>query len=594
MDNELKKIEKYIKENDPLKMAFYYDNGDLVFVTKTEEELLELSKEHFKYWDNIDDGDNSKLEKDYSALFKKLGLDFEIEPIETFYDIVFQEIYSGNDDVYSMTAEQQQELYEKIKNYEKQIKKDPSDKKLILEAIKTCAYVLYFISDDLKNDKEFVKEIVKTSPMGLIFLDPKFQNDKEIALEAVKVDGNALGILNEVLKNDKDVVITALKNSETAFQFVSNELKKDKKFIEEIEKEGLDITKMEKQLQVGMDFFNMMFNNLTLEEKINLAEDGDMEMASVLAEAYIHGNDEVEPDLKKAFYWYEKLAENGNSISQYNLGLFYLKGNVVKRDFEKAYYWMKKASENGDQDALKNLEKYEKLAKNVEKLEHEDAEIQSLLAGMLMELGVTFGDGDYEECLDLAKKSAEQGNCDAMWTLGLAYEHGRGVKVDLKKAFEYYEKGANLNHAPSQNNLALFYFKGNIVKQDFEKAFELIKKSAENGYGVAFYNLARCYEFGNGTEIDFLKAIEWYKKSFELNKNDFEIARTIAKCYMNLFDEDNSKINDIVYWFDVSAKLSGDLSEFELFSKMKDNLEKGLPNKKTTFNECFSYTLEHL
>ena len=594
MDKELKEIEKYIKENEPLNTAFYFDNGDLVFAIETEDGLLDLSKEHFKYWDNTDNVDRSKIENDYRTLFQKNGLDYEIEPIETFYDIVFHEIYSGNDDVYSMTFEQKEELYEKIKNYEKQIKQNPDNKNLILEAIKFGIYVLYFISYDLKKDKEFAKEIVRISPLGLIFLDSDIQKDKSVVLEAVKTDCNVLGSVNDDLKNDIDVVITALKNSETAIQFVSDELKKDKKFIEEARKQGLNIDKMEDQLRVGMDFFNMMRNNsLTLEEKINLAEDGDMEMASLLAEAYTHGNDEVKPDLKKAFYWYEKLAENGNSISQYNLGIFYLKGNAVERDIEKAYYWMKKSAENGDQDALRSLEKYEKLAKNVQKLEQGDAEIQALFAGMLMELGIAFGEGDYDECIDLATKSAEQGNADAIWTLGLAYEHGRGVKKYLKKAMEYYEKGSQLNHAPSQNNLALYYFNGNIVKKDIEKAFELMKKSAENGYGIAFYNLARCYEFGDGTEIDFSKAIDWYKKSFELNKNDVELARSIAKCYMNLFDEDNSIINDIVYWFNVSAKLGGDPSEAKLFSKMKDNLEKGLPNKNPTFNECFSYTLEH-
>ena len=55
---------------------------------------------------------------------------------------------------------------------------------------------------------------------------------------------------------------------------------------------------------------------------------------------------------------------------------------------------------------------------------------------------------------ELAQKSAAQNNGDGLWTLALAYEHGRGTEVDVEKAIECYRKGAELGHAPSQHSLA--------------------------------------------------------------------------------------------------------------------------------------------
>ena len=38
---------------------------------------------------------------------------------------------------------------------------------------------------------------------------------------------------------------------------------------------------------------------------------------------YLYGNGKrMERDLGKAFYWYQKSAENENKVAQYNLGFF--------------------------------------------------------------------------------------------------------------------------------------------------------------------------------------------------------------------------------------------------------------------------------
>ncbi|GBC47663.2 kinase-like domain-containing protein [Rhizophagus irregularis DAOM 181602=DAOM 197198] len=55
----------------------------------------------------------------------------------------------------------------------------------------------------------------------------------------------------------------------------------------------------------------------------------------------------IEKDLKKAFYWYEKAANNGNIIAKHNLGDCYLNGNGVKKDHNKAFELFKQSANGG-------------------------------------------------------------------------------------------------------------------------------------------------------------------------------------------------------------------------------------------------------
>ncbi len=47
---------------------------------------------------------------------------------------------------------------------------------------------------------------------------------------------------------------------------------------------------------------------------------------------------------------------------------------------------------------------------------------------------------DYEKAREYWEQAAEKGNADALYNLGILYEHGLGVEQDYDKAREYYEK----------------------------------------------------------------------------------------------------------------------------------------------------------
>lgn len=111
------------------------------------------------------------------------------------------------------------------------------------------------------------------------------------------------------------------------------------------------------------------------------------------------------------------------------------------------------------------------------------------------------------------EKKAAAGDAEAQIALGLAYDQGKGVEQDRRKAAEWYGKAAAQGSAEAQFNLGTMYDYGVGVKKDPAKAVELFAKAAEQGMADAQFNLANMYEQGRGTEQDLGKAITWYDKA---------------------------------------------------------------------------------
>lgn len=301
--------------------------------------------------------------------------------------------------------------------------------------------------------------------------------------------------------------------------------------------------------------------NLSMEDMEEAANDGDPSAMEQLAMAYLNGDDEVDENPEKAYYWFVKLAETGDDQAMFNVGLFTAKGFGTDRDFAKAAEWMQKAADEGDEDAEACAAEYRKLAEAVVKAKAGDAQAQADLAGGLMKLGGSLeqaGEGkDYEESVMWAEKAVEQGNPDGYWTLALAYHHGRGVDEDMDKAIDLYQKGADAGSPACQHNLGCEYMSGMNVRKDAHKAFELIKTAAEQGYGLAMRDLGRCYQFANGTPGNMKTAVEWYEKALEVI-DDPELAQKTAMFKM-MADADPSFGED--YPEDEDDDASGEIED---------------------------------
>ena len=77
--------------------------------------------------------------------------------------------------------------------------------------------------------------------------------------------------------------------------------------------------------------------------------------------------------------------------------------------------------------------------------------------------------------------AAEKGHASAQNNLGVMFERGKGVPVDLVKAAEWYRKAAEKNNPSAQNNLGVLYGKGLGVKADLVTANYWFSRAALGG-----------------------------------------------------------------------------------------------------------------
>lgn len=81
-----------------------------------------------------------------------------------------------------------------------------------------------------------------------------------------------------------------------------------------------------------------------------------------LARLYLSGLDvendsfgPIEPDLKKAFYWFKRAAEHGQRFAQYELAICLLDGRGTEKNEQEAIEWLRKSGTNGFLNAIDKL-----------------------------------------------------------------------------------------------------------------------------------------------------------------------------------------------------------------------------------------------
>ncbi len=197
-----------------------------------------------------------------------------------------------------------------------------------------------------------------------------------------------------------------------------------------------------------------------------------------LAEMYAFGDEGVKTDVKKAYHYAKKAAEQAHPWGVYQLAIFTKNGTGVR------------SSLNG---AIDILERYiESKAANPKSI---SSDIKLALARMYAQRNE--GE-DWDGALLLAESITwseyDHNKGAACEFLGSLYYYGDCMPVDLKKAMKYYKLGVDEGHADSMLNLARMYLMGQGVASDRRKAVSLIQQSLEiQESGAAYGLLARAY-----------------------------------------------------------------------------------------------------
>lgn len=174
------------------------------------------------------------------------------------------------------------------------------------------------------------------------------------------------------------------------------------------------------------------------------------------------------------------------------------------------------------------------------------------------EIGDFYYDGEegvdvnYRESVIWYKKSAQQGNSNALYSLGYAYEFEKGVTQDYHLAVKYYKESAGLGDEYAQLRLAYKYFRGEGINQDYEKCFYWAEKSALQGLDRAQSFLCSLYREGRGTRKNFQKALYWGKMSAE---QGYTTAQNIVAEMFHLGEGlDQPNLKEAYYWYEKASE----------------------------------------
>ena len=192
-----------------------------------------------------------------------------------------------------------------------------------------------------------------------------------------------------------------------------------------------------------------------------------LRLAKVLAEADAPESDlfrkqvdervdkENKATLKKNRFLRQVAAEQGDAVSQFNLGLMYDTGEGVTQDYQEAVRWYRLAAAQGYANAQFNL-------------------------------AVMYTNGygvaqDYQEAIRLYQALADQGEADAQTMLGIMYAKGQGVTQDYQEAVRWYRLAAQQGNSLALEGLGWLYCEGQGVPQDYVKAYMWFTLLAEKG-----------------------------------------------------------------------------------------------------------------
>ena len=190
-----------------------------------------------------------------------------------------------------------------------------------------------------------------------------------------------------------------------------------------------------------------------------------------LGDKFYFGN-EVERDFEKAFEWYLKAAEKGESSAISQVCLMYYTGVGTELNYKKAFEWT--------EHALRN---------------HADFLSRYIRAEIYF-----YGEGDvpknYFKALNLYRGVAKtEVNSAAMFRVAEIYEFGGyGIDVNELLSLAYYSASAKYGNVSAMNKLGSLYENGIIVDKNYELATDWYTLAAEDGSSFAEERLTKLKE----------------------------------------------------------------------------------------------------
>ena len=266
--------------------------------------------------------------------------------------------------------------------------------------------------------------------------------------------------------------------------------------------------------------------------------------------------------LEDAFQGVMAMAESGEPMAQYAIGLFYFWGDMLlnfqkpsKEDFQRcekenatnALKWFRASAaqgcipafrnafnsvRNGVNCVPKNLEEalrwaetmdgkvdmreyyhsfileYQKLKRFADAIRWCERGIRDGVSVCAVNLGLVYLYGDRgaaeddTKALQYFKMAAEAGDEYGCYNAGRCYYHGWGTDVNYTEAFRNFDQAFKSGHKPSRVYLAQCYFWGRGVSKNYETAVRMMEKLINEKQDYPKELIGYCCLYGKGIATD--------------------------------------------------------------------------------------------
>jgi TPR repeat protein len=186
----------------------------------------------------------------------------------------------------------------------------------------------------------------------------------------------------------------------------------------------------------------------------------------------------------ETFQLYKAAADGGDAHGLLQLGHCYMKGEGVRVNKRRARDLYREAADKGLPEAMFVFGAF---------CQEEQCQ------------------GEKKEDIQYLTAAAKKGYAPAQYLLGRSYLIGKGVDIDVVKAFELMKLAADQGVLSAQIHLGQLL----SVKKEFQHAFQYFQMASDQGSAEGQFLMGSCYEKGFGVERDMKKAFELYKLSAE-------------------------------------------------------------------------------
>lgn len=258
--------------------------------------------------------------------------------------------------------------------------------------------------------------------------------------------------------------------------------------------------------------------------------------------------------LRDSFDAVMKMAEAGDPMAQYAIGLFYFWGDMLmnfqrpsKEDFarcerenaKEALKWFRLSAEqgcipafrnafNGVRNGINSIPKDPKEALRWAETVKDKVDMREYFYSMVVEYQ---NQKDYGNANRWARIGMEAGDVSCIVALGLVYLEGdKGLPMDEKEALRLFGLAAEAGGEYGYYNMGRCYYSGWGCSQDYQKAFGYFKQARDMGHPTADMFLARCYYYGRGVQADPITAFRLAKA--RKDKGESYPAEILGLCYL--------------------------------------------------------------